>query len=58
MLAPHFWLATMYYDMEDIEKCISELKYIIDAEPKIMSNEVRAIKNDAVLFLEQILLHK
>lgn len=55
MLAPHFWLATLYYDMGEIGKSIEELKYIIDAQPKILSKEVRSIKNDAFLLLEQIL---
>lgn len=58
MLAPHFWLASLYYDMGQTGKSIYELKFIIDAKPKIMSDEVMAIKNDAIFFLEKILPHQ
>ncbi len=57
MLAPHFWLATLYYDIGRFNDCITQLKHIIDAQPKIMSDEVRAIKNDAFLLLEGIIAH-
>ncbi|RKY53407.1 MAG: hypothetical protein DRP89_06265 [Candidatus Neomarinimicrobiota bacterium] len=56
LLLPHLWLAEMYYyKLGSTEKAISELKFIIKAEPKIQSDDVRAIKRDARRFLAHIL---
>jgi len=47
MLYPHFLLAQLYDRTGYLIKSMSELQYIIEAEPRIMSEEVRIIKNDA-----------
>lgn len=55
MLLPHLWLAELYYETGENERAVQELKLIIDANPKIISNDVIAIKRDAERFLRTIL---
>ncbi|MGC9365381.1 MAG: O-antigen ligase family protein [Fidelibacterota bacterium] len=55
MLLPHLWLAQMYHEMGKRDKSIQELQLIIDSKPKIVSDDVIAIKHDAERFLRIIL---
>ncbi|MGC9363312.1 MAG: O-antigen ligase family protein [Fidelibacterota bacterium] len=54
MLYPHFLLAQMYDRSGFLIKSMSELQYIIEAEPRIMSEEVRTIKRDAARVIKII----
>ena len=54
LLYPHFLLAQLYHRTGFISKVVSELQFIIEAEPKIQSDDVRAIKRDARRFLDFI----
>jgi|GEM_PF-7133973 len=51
LLSPHLLLAKLYHLAGYHSKAISELEFIISAEPKIISNEVHAIKSDAMRML-------
>ncbi|HDP68641.1 MAG TPA: tetratricopeptide repeat protein, partial [Candidatus Marinimicrobia bacterium] len=55
MLLPHLWLAELYYEMGDRDQSIQELRLIINAKPKILSDDVILIKHDAERFLRIIL---
>jgi len=54
LLLPHLWLAEMYYESGEIDESIRELKIIIDAKPKIISQDVIFIKQDAKMLLQTI----
>lgn len=54
LLSPHLLLAKLYQLAGYQSKAISELEFIISAEPKIISDEVRAIKRDAMRMLNGI----
>lgn len=55
MLLPHLWLAELYYETGEWDQSIQELRLIINAKPKILSDEVVSIKRDAERFLKIIL---
>lgn len=52
MLYPHFLLAQLYDRTGYVIKAISELQYIIEAEPWIMSEQVKTIKQDAARIIK------
>ena len=54
MLYPHFLLAQLYDRTGYLIKSMSELQYIIEAEPKIMSEQVKTIKRDAARVIKII----
>jgi len=54
LLLPHLWLAELYYESGEIDESIRELKIIIDAKPKIISQDVIFIKQDAKMLLQTI----
>jgi len=51
LLYPHFLLAQLYHRTGFISRAVSELQYILDVNPKILSNDVRAIKRDTRRYL-------
>jgi len=53
VLSPHLLLAQLYYRAGFISKAVSELQFIIEAEPKIMSEEVITVKQDAQRMLSR-----
>lgn len=55
MLLPHLWLAELYYETGENDRAVQELKLIINANPKIISGDVIAIKGDAERLLRIIL---
>lgn len=54
LLLPHLWLAEMYYETDELDKSVLELRLIINAEPKIISQDVIFIKQDAKMLLQTI----
>lgn len=54
-LYPHFLLAQLYHHSGHLSRSISELQFIIEYDPKITSEDVRAIKRDAHRFLATII---
>jgi len=54
MLYPHFLLAQLYDRTGYLIKSMSELQYIIEAEPRIMSEQVKTIKRDAARIIKII----
>jgi len=52
MLYPHFLLAQLYDRTGYVIRAISELQYIIEAEPRIMSEQVKTIKQDAARIIK------
>ena len=52
LLLPHLWLAQMYYKIGRKELASSELELIRKAKPKVMSEAVKAIKQDAERLLQ------
>jgi len=51
LLYPHFLLAQLYHRTAYISRAVSELHYILEENPKILSDDVRAIKRDAERYL-------
>ena len=54
MLYPHYLLAQLYDRSGYLIKSMSELQYIIEAEPRIMSEQVKTIKRDAARIIKII----
>ena len=53
LLSPHLLLAKLYQVAGYQSKAVSELQFIIEAEPKIMSEEVITVKKDAQRMLSR-----
>lgn len=53
VLSPHLLLAQLYHRAGLVTKAVSELQFIIEAEPKIMSEEVMTVKQDAQRMLSR-----
>ncbi|PIS27391.1 MAG: hypothetical protein COT43_10720 [Candidatus Marinimicrobia bacterium CG08_land_8_20_14_0_20_45_22] len=53
VLSPHLLLAQLYHRAGFVSKAVSELQFIIEAEPKIMSEEVITVKQDAQRMLSR-----
>jgi len=51
LLYPHFLLAQLYHRTGFVSRAVSELQYILEVNPKILSDDVRAIKRDARRYL-------
>ena len=54
LLSPHILLAKLYHTVGFNSKAVGELEYVLSAEPKIISDEVMAIKRDAKRMLSAI----
>jgi len=54
LLSPHLLLAQLYQKTGYHSLAVSELEFIISSEPKIISDEVKAIKQDAKRYLQYL----
>ena len=54
LLSPHILLAQLYHTVGFNSKAVGELEYVLSAEPKIISDEVMAIKRYAQHMLSAI----
>lgn len=52
LLLPRLWLAEMYLKLDRDGDALSELLEIIEIEPKVLTEEITSIKNDARRLLE------
>lgn len=52
LLLPRLWLAEMYLKLDRRNDALNELRKIIEIEPKVMTQEIRRIKEDARRLLE------
>ena len=55
LLYPHLLLAELYHKTGYLSKAISELRFILESEPKIISDDVMTIKQNALQYLNQLL---
>jgi len=54
LLSPHILLVQLYHTVSFNSKAVGELEYVLSAEPKIISDEVMAIKQYAKHMLSAI----
>ena len=54
LLYPHFLLAQLYHRTGFVSRAVSELQYILEVNPKILSDDVRVIKRDAQRYLSYL----
>lgn len=55
LLYPHLLLAELYHKTGYLSKAISELRFILESEPKIISDDVMTIKQNALQYLNLLL---